>query len=410
MIKKIKPSELVLGMYIHSLNADWSKHPFFRKRFLIKTEDQLQKIIDLDLPLIDIDTDKGLDVAPPPPLSTPESVPPPQAQPAPSTPTLPDKQRRRILPPEKISLRGEMTRARNIYGEASVTVQSMLIDARLGRPIELERMQPTIAAITGSVLRNPDAMISLFRVKQADKHTFQHSVAVSTLLVAFGQTLQLDRDLVEQAALGGLMHDIGKVKLPSYILAKPGKLTEAEYKLMQRHVEYGLDLMCNATGLSSVVLDVVGQHHERIDGSGYPYRLRGEELSIYGQMAAIVDSYDAMTSDSAYQRHREPTEALQLLMEKSDRHFKPELIQHFIRSLGIYPVGSLVRLESEHLAVVIEQRREDLLRPKIRAIFSIRAEGFITPKDIDLAAPGSADRIVGFENPLRWKIDPRRFI
>ncbi|BBL75203.1 HD-GYP domain-containing protein [Methylomagnum ishizawai] len=408
MIKKIKPSELVLGMYIHSLNADWSKHPFFRKRFLIKTESQLRKIIDLDLALVDIDTDKGLDVAPPP-LPAPESVPPPEAQSAPSAPTLPDK-RRRILPPEKISLHGEMTRARSIYGEASATVQSVLIDARLGRTIELERMQPTIAAITGSVLRNPDAMISLFRVKQADKHTFQHSVAVSTLLVAFGHALKLDRELVEQAAIGGLMHDIGKVRLPSYILAKPGKLTEAEYKLMQRHVEYGLDLMCKATGLSSVVLDVVGQHHERLDGSGYPYRLRGEELSIYGQMAAIVDSYDAMTSDSAYQRHREPTEALQLLMEKSDRHFKPELIQQFIRSLGIYPVGSLVRLESEHLAVVIEQRREDLLRPKIRAIFSIRAEGFITPKDIDLAAPGSADRIVGFENPLRWKIDPRRFI
>jgi putative nucleotidyltransferase with HDIG domain len=397
-------------MYIHNLNADWTKHPFLRSRFLVKSQEEADKIARLDLDEIDIDTGKGLDItapAPPPP-ATAEATPAEAADPA-----APQKHERRgrakIVPPEQISLRSELTRARAIYGEASSVVQSLLVDARLGRQIEAEKIQPSIAAITGSVLRNPDAMISLFRVKQADKYTFQHSVAVSTLLIAFGRSLGLDREVIEQIGLGGMLHDIGKVKVPSYILTKPGKLTEAEFAVMKKHVEYGAALLENASGIAQPALDVVWQHHERCDGSGYPRQLRGGELSRFGQMAAIVDIYDAMTSDHVYQRNREPTEALQWLMEMGNRQFEAELVQRFVRGIGIYPVGSLVRLESELLAVVIDQRRDKLLCPKVRAVFSVKAESFVTPMDIDLAADGSADRIVGYESPLRWKIDPRRF-
>ncbi len=393
-------------MYIHNLHADWTKHPFLRKRFLVKSPEDIRKIVGLEIDEIDIDTDKGLDVE----IVTVEP-PPPAAEPISATPEKRERRgKAKIVPPEKISLRNELTRARAIYGEASSVVKGLLVDARLGRQIELEKIQPTVMAITSSVLRNPDAMASLFRMKQADKFTFQHSVAVATLLITFGRVLNLDREVIEQIAIGGLLHDIGKVKIPDYILNKPGKLTESEYALMKKHVEHGENLLESASGLTRIALDVVAQHHERLDGTGYPRRLRGSELSIYGQMAAIVDAYDTMTSDCVYQRNKEPTEALQLLMEKSNRHFEPELIQRFVRGIGIYPVGSLVRLEREILAVVIEQRREDLLRPKIRTIFSIKDESFVSPEDIDLSGPDNTDRIVGFESPFRWKIDPRRFL
>jgi putative nucleotidyltransferase with HDIG domain len=367
------------------------------------------KIARLELDEIDIDTSKGLDVPPPPELPAPLAEPVPAEPPAQEKPVS-RRAKARVVPPDQVSLRNELTRARAVYGEASLVVQGLLIDARLGRPLEAEKIQPTVAAIASSVFRNPDAMISLFRVKQADKYTFQHSVAVATLLIAFGRNLEMPQEDVEQIAMGGLLHDIGKVKVPAYLLTKPGKLTEVEFAAMKKHVEYGGMMLETATGITQPVLDVVLQHHERLDGSGYPQQLRDGELSVPGQMAAIVDAYDAMTSDRVYQRLKEPTEALQILMEKSGRLFNRELVQKFIRGLGIYPVGSLVKLESELLAVVIEQRRDDLLRPKIRTIFCTKAENFVSPKDIDLAEPGSIDRIVSFESPFRWKIDPRRFL
>lgn len=387
-------------MYIHGLNADWSAHPFFRTRFLVKSADQVEKIAGLNIAEVDIDTERGLDV-----------LPPPEEPGTGEAPQVPERRSRRKLAravPERVSLRGEMTRARKIYSEASGIVQSVLTDARLGRQVSMERVQPAVAAIAASVLRNPDAMISLFKVKQADKYTFQHSVAVSTLLVAFCRSLELDRETTEQVGLGGLLHDIGKMKVPAYILDKPGKLTESEFTTMQRHVEYGELLLEASPGISRIALDVAAQHHERLDGSGYPRGLRGGELSLYGRMAAIVDVYDAMTSDRIYHPGRQATEVLQSLMEKSNRHFDSELVQRFIRGIGIYPVGSLVRLDSEHLAVVIEQNREDLLHPKIRVVFSIRADGFVSPRDVDLSK--TDERIVGFESPARWKIDPRRFL
>lgn len=395
-------------MYIHNLNADWSQHPFFRTRFLVKSAAQVQKIAGLNIAEIDIDTERGLDVPePPPPLPAPEVE---QHAELPDDKPSPRKLRRIRIVPERVSLRNEMTRARKIYSEASSIVQTVLIDARLGRQVDVERIQPTITAITASVLRNPDAMISLFKVKQADKYTFQHSVAVATLLIAFCRSLEMDRETTEQVGLGGLLHDIGKMKVPHYILNKPGKLTESEFAVMQRHVEYGELALESASNISQIALDIVLQHHERLDGSGYPRGLKGDQLSIYGQMASIVDVYDAMTSDRIYHQGRQATEVLQILMEKSNRHFNPELVQHFVRGIGIYPVGSLVRLESEHLAVVIEQHREDLLHPTIRVVFSTRIDGFVPPRDIDLSKPGVSERIIGFESPIRWKIDPRRFL
>ena len=215
----------------------------------------------------------------------------------------------------------------------------------------------------------------------------------------------IDRETIELVGIGGLLHDIGKMKVPDRILNKPGKLTDKEFEIMKKHVGYSSFLLENTPGLTPTSISIATEHHERFDGSGYPLGIKGDEISQFGQMAAIVDVYDALTSDRIYHAGMEPTEVLKKMLEWSEHHFNTTLVHNFIRTIGIYPVGTLVRLESGYFAVVIEQNHADLLHPKVRMIFNAKAQCYISPRDVDLAKPGSADRIVTFEVPSRWGID-----
>ncbi|QPK62807.1 HD-GYP domain-containing protein [Methylomonas sp. LL1] len=271
----------------------------------------------------------------------------------------------------------------------------------------MEKLEPVVLDISESILRNPDAIVSLLRIKQADTYTFQHSVAVGTLLISFCRSMK-NRSSVEQIGIGGFLHDIGKMKVPEHILNKHGKLDELEFELMKLHVNYGREIAETIAGISTISLSIVAEHHERYDGSGYPLGLKGEEISLFGQMASIVDVYDAMTSTRVYHTSAEPTEVIKMLLESGGRQFNDKLVQYFIRTVGIYPIGSLVKLESGFLAVVIDQHHEDLLHPRVRIIFNIQTRCYIFPKDFDLSKPDNSHRIVSFENPARWGINPIR--
>ncbi len=253
-------------------------------------------------------------------------------------------------------------------------------------------------------------VISLLRIKQADKYTYQHSVAVGTLLISFCRALDIDRNQTELAGIGGFLHDIGKMKVPSHILNKPGKLDEREFAIMKNHVQEGRTILENTRGISPISIKIAAEHHEHFDGSGYPLGLKGDEISQFGQMAAIVDFYDALTSQRVYHDGTEPTAVLKQLLEKSDRHFAKTLVHSFIRTVGIYPVGTLVKLENDDLAVVVEQHHEDLLHPKVKSIFNCRLHSFIRPKDYDLSKPGCYQRITHFEIPSRWRIEPLAYL
>jgi putative nucleotidyltransferase with HDIG domain len=401
VIKKIKISDLVPGMYVHDLNCGWLEHPFIRNRFLIKTEQEVQKIIQFGIRELYIDTNRGFDVPEAPTL---------QAVHQHLENRMHEISSAKQGAPKEISVEDELPRAKKIYREAHQLVQTMLLDVRMGQQVALEKMLPVVSTITDSILRNPDAMLSLLRIKQADHYTFQHSIAVSTLLAAFCSYLKLKRPIIEQVGIGGLLHDIGKMKVSLDILNKPGKLTEQEFDLMKKHVEFGRSILESTPGIFPISIDIIAQHHERHDGSGYPLRLRGAEISHYGQMASIADVYDALTSNRIYHRGEEPTAVLQKLLEWSEHHFNPELVQQFIRMVGIYPIGSLVKLRSGKLAIVIEQHHEDLLHPKVRIIFSTAANSFMIPNDLDLSKSGASDHIVSYEAPARWKIDPGRFL
>jgi putative nucleotidyltransferase with HDIG domain len=241
------------------------------------------------------------------------------------------------------------------------------------------------------------------RLKLADDYTYLHSVAVCALMVSLGRQGGMSDEECREAGMAGLLHDIGKVAMPSEVLNKPGKLTDAEYEVMRQHPARGWELLRQAQITSEAVLDVARHHHERVDGKGYPDGLSGEALSRVARMGAICDVYDAVTSNRVYKPAWDPAEAI-AQMASWKGHFDPDLLKSFIRAVGIYPTGSLVRLQSGKLAVVLEQNPQRLTAPKVKVVFSARSGMPVLPEVRDLADPAVHDRIEGRESPDKWPI------
>lgn len=402
MIKRIQVGQLRLGMYIQDLNCGWAEHPFVRTRFLLKDPKDLDKIRAIGVDELYIDTSRGAD-----------------AEGGESQDAINDALHHRMLElaakvdtrPPRLSHREALAAAKVVHQEANQVVFSMLTDARLGKQIEVERMTPVVERMTHAILQNEGALVSLCRIKDRDQYTFQHSVSVCALLVSFSSALSLPADTVRDSGTGGLLHDIGKMLIPDAILNKPGKLTDEEFATMKGHVHLGTEILKMTPGISDTVITVVAQHHERYEGTGYPKGLKGEAIHQLGQMAAIVDVYDALTSDRVYHKGLEPPEVLKKIFEWTPAHFDEALVQHFIRVLGIYPVGSLVKLESGRLGVVLETRREDSLRPLLRLCFDTRKKIPLPPRELDLASrEGQAETIVGYESPAKWGLEPRKLL
>lgn len=254
------------------------------------------------------------------------------------------------------------------------------------------------------MLANFGTLIQLGQLKTADDYTFQHSVGVAALLIAFCKALKLNRQTTADVGLGGLLHDIGKMRVPLEIINKPGRLTDTEFDEIRRHVQYGREILSDAPWVSTTVFNVMDHHHERYDGSGYPGKLKGGEISYVGQMAAIVDVYDALTSDRVYHKLMLPAEALRKLQEWSRFHFNEELVAHFIRSLGIYPLRTVVRLESGRIGIVIDQNPADLLRPVLFIVHDEGRNGAFHPYQLDLQKE-TTDHIVTYEAPEKYGLD-----
>jgi len=203
--------------------------------------------------------------------------------------------------------------------------------------------------------------------------------------------------------MAGLLHDLGKAAVPLAVLNKPGKLTEAEFAMVQDHAAQGYAMLKEGGSVEAAVLDACRHHHEKMDGTGYPDRLKGEEISLIARMTAICDVYDAITSDRAYKRGWDPAESLRRMAEWTHGHLDPRLFQAFVKTIGIYPVGSLVRLASGRIGVVTEPGLKSLVSPKVKVFFSTKSGLRIAPVIVDLAEPGSCERIVARENPDQWK-------
>ena len=391
MRKKISVDDLVVGMYLAEVGGSWIKSPFWRSSFVISDWKQIALVRSSNVREVWIDSDKGMDVAQPPSAIAPDAG---------AELELAGSSR----PPTTVALAiaDELTRAAQICAQSKEAVASMFREARMGNAVQGEAVNQVVQDITDSLARNGRALISLARLKTADDYTYMHSVAVCAMMVGLARQLGLDEEEVRSAGVAGLLHDMGKALLPIEILNKPGKLTSAEFAIVKSHPERGHRLLSQGGSAEPVTLDVCLHHHEKIDGSGYPKGLQGADISLHAKMGAVCDVYDAITSNRPYKSGWDPAESMRMMGLWANTHFEPLVFQAFAKSLGIYPVGSLVRLSSGRIGVVVNQSPESLTTPIVKVFFDGRSLQRTTPEIVDLSVRELGEKIVAREDPAKW--------
>jgi putative nucleotidyltransferase with HDIG domain len=397
MLKKIATRDVRLGMYIQAFCGSWMEHPFWRSKFVLTDPADLRLVHTCSIQEVWIDVAQGLDVAEGraalDAVESPEQIEAVQG--------LDEAISDRLA---VVSMQEELQRASRIVNSARGAVISMFADARMGKAIDKEVARQVAEDIADSVTRNSGALISLARLKTADDYTYMHSVAVCALMVSLSRQLGLSDADARKAGFAGLLHDMGKADVPLEILNKPGKLTDEEFAQVRLHPAYGAKRLREAGIKDPVALDVCLHHHERLDGKGYPKRLSGDALSQMARMGAICDIYDAITSNRPYKAGWDPAESLARMARWVNGHLDPTIFQAFVRSLGIYPTGSLVLLSNGKLAVVVEQSKTSLLKPIVKTVFSTISNERVVPQLIDLSEPTCRHGIERREDPAKWKI------
>ncbi|MES2772276.1 MAG: HD-GYP domain-containing protein [Pseudomonadota bacterium] len=396
MLKRISVQQLTTGMYLKEFCGSWMDHPFWRSSFVITDPQDVATIQASAIKEVWIDVSKGLDLAAGISAISEKALSEHVAESEPLAHSAAV-----VSLPAKVATAEEFTRAARIISRSKQAVTLMFNEARLGKAVDTEAAQKLVSDISSSVMRNHSALISLARLKSIDDYTYMHSVAVCALMVALAKQLNLDEQQTQSVGLAGLLHDLGKSFIPLAILNKPGKLTVEEFKIIKTHPEAGFQLLEKTPNSDPVALDVLLHHHEKIDGSGYPKGLKAEDISLFAKMGAICDVYDAVTSDRPYKAGWDPSSALRQMAEWPG-HFDPQVFQAFVKSLGVYPIGSLVSLKSGRIGVVIDQTSKSLLMPRVKVFFSKKLDARIPPEIVDLSRPHSPERIVSREDPDKW--------
>ena len=389
MIRKITIDQLLPDMYVVDLHKRWFDHSLWQSKFKVRDDAHVSKIREEGISEISIDTARGIDL-PPTPIARINQI----------DLKLKSLAEIRAATPRTVSLGEERRRANRLLVDAGNTVSGLMLSARAGNNVDAAYLEPIVSKMIASVIRNPDALVPLARLKRMDAYATQHAVATAALIIAFGRHQGMSEPEIEKLALGTMVKDIGHAALDARLTAKQGILSKDEFSIVQSHVEEGLAVLDATTRLSETSVAVVLEHHERYNGCGYPYRMIGDEISVAGRMAAIVDTYDAMTSDRPYRAAMSPSQTLRQLYDEADFQYDPALVSAFIKTIGIYPVGTLVLLESGHLAVVEQLHADNMLTPTVRVIYHTGRQQYVTtPVDVDLS------RKVG----KRWGISPLRW-
>lgn len=413
-LKQISPSQVELGMYIHSFQGNWLSHPFWRARFLVADDEKLQALRESALDSLVIDTDRGTDVAvrndiPHPHMPVVRPAPRPaagfgarhgQASAALSRPVRPA-----IPRAAQVSIGREFGNARRSIGEARKVISKVFIEARLGKAPRVAEVTPVVEDIHASIERNPHAFSGLMRCKTDMEAIYQHMLSVSALMVSLARQMGLAPHEIRLAGMAGLLLDIGVSNSEIDTAMRAGRLEEVNPELWQRHCFAGHDLLAAAEDVPKEILQVVLRHHEQMDGAGFPQKLNGREIDLYSRMAAICDKFDLIASGAISGEPADPAEAMRVMMQ-TESAFDPEILAHFQEALGVYPVGSCVLLRSGRIAMVVDQNASEPALPVVRTFHSAITDKTVAVKTIDLANCYGVDAITQIANLAELDLPP----
>ena len=379
---KVESANLAIGMFVSKLDRPWTDTDFILQGVLIKTDEDIHKFMDVcDFVYVDQQRSHESVHARLVILKTQKPVSKTNKAPVELQYTA------EMADEEQALFSQELKQAQKVLGNTRSYIDKALEDARLGNSLNTADAKVLVSEIAESVSRAPNAMLWLTHMKQRDEYTSIHCLNVCILALTFGRALGLKKKELNTLGMGALLHDLGKMKIPLEVLNKPGRLTDEEFELIKTHPQEGFDMLREKGGISNEVLDIVLSHHERIDGSGYPSGKPGETVTLLSQITSVVDVYDAITSNRCYHDGMPPHEAMKLMYEWSGRNFAPRLIEGFIKCLGIYPIGSLVKLNSRHIGVVIAASKNSRLRPIILLVLDRQGRELDPPQVVNLAHP-----------------------
>ena len=391
MKKKLDIQDLETGMYISELDRPWVESPFLFQGFELTSKEELAQLRQ-HCKYVYIDVELGLDVAPKRInkdtaarmriISEQETRVNREVRALASTPQIQDG---RLVYPDRVSFEREVPQAKKIEKQTRILLRTTLEEVHKGNNINVPLAEKVVGNMVESVVRNPDALVCLSQLKEVSEYTALHSIRTCILALTFGRHLVLPKEELNLLGMGALLHDIGMAKLPQEILDKPTALTVEEFELMQKHVPWGLEVVEQSGGLPARALEIIEQHHERHDGSGYVGNRKADMIGYWGAIGAIVDVYDAITSDRVFCQPLSAEETLKRMYEWRHKDFRADLVEEFIKCMGIYPIGSLVELNTGAIGVVITINRARRLKPKVMLLLTANKKALSRKFAADLA-------------------------
>jgi HD-GYP domain-containing protein (c-di-GMP phosphodiesterase class II) len=402
MKKEVSVEQLQFGVYISALDRPWQGTPFMFQGFILNNDRQLEALKQYCKKVV-IDTEKGPDLDDRKLLGG-----------GPKGPSVLTTIKEKVKYEEQASLDVELPRARAAQAKTEVVIQDMFGSVKAGKAIDAPRVREAVTSMTDSVVRNPDAMLLLAKMKEKGERNLDRAVGVSIYMITFGRFLQLPREQLDLLGMLGLLQDVGKMRLPSDLLEKTDPLSDTEHQTCRSHVTHSVNILKETTGIPPELPGLAGLHHERYDGTGYPKGMKGQEIGLFGTIAGLVDCFDALTHPRPYGEALAPSNALSMLYGWRDTRFDGPLVEQFIQCIGIYPVGAIVELNSGEMGIVIAQNLARRLQPRVMVVLDASGNTKKPQVILDLAR----DPKMNADTPYRIKrtlekgsvnIDPSEF-
>ncbi|MFY8274063.1 HD-GYP domain-containing protein [Pseudoalteromonas sp. SSDWG2] len=403
MNETISIQQLKSGMFVVEVTKQTGKVKI-KNQGWVKTAEAIKKLKKVGVLEVVIDPSKTLQKDPPPPVKTEQvdvqNSPEDTVHNEPQTPADPWA--------SSVSFEKEVGKAQKLYNQAKALQKRAFADIQQGKNIDVKPFKDVAHGFMDSVFRQQDALTCLTRMREKDAYLMEHSINVSILITIFAKHLGFSSDLIHELATGALLHDIGKVKIDEDILLKPSKLTDEEFEQIQQHAHFSKEILEQA-GLSGIAIEIAGFHHERIDGSGYPYGKKGDELSQYARMAAIIDVYDALTADRVYKTGLTPIAAFKILKDGAGTAFDDTLVNQFIQCIGVHPVGTLVKLSNHKVGIISRSNPSNPMRPVVKVFYNAKHSRYIEVEDINLAKGWADVELEAAVKPELFGLDLMRF-